>query len=240
MFGSREFLKNNYLYRYAGAKLGLYGNSGNEAIYLAYFVDADHQPLDAAKANYTLVFPRGQLPPAKAFWSLTMYDGKTQYLVANPIKRYLINSTMLNSFTYGSDRSLKIYVRERFSGCGKRIELAAGARWSVPRDTTSIRTRAGSGGWRLEKAADATHALISRCVSQPKQSKNKCMLTASRCVVNLSRRQTGMPEQFLNRAQVRAVDQQVRCEAVPKSVRRYTTSDADAHRPIFDGHLRAS
>jgi len=38
-FGTREFLKNNYLHRHAGAKLGLYGNSGEEAIYLAYFVD---------------------------------------------------------------------------------------------------------------------------------------------------------------------------------------------------------
>ncbi len=41
MFGTRAFLKNNYLYRYAGAKLGLYVNSGDEAIYLAYFVDAN-------------------------------------------------------------------------------------------------------------------------------------------------------------------------------------------------------
>lgn len=27
-FGTREYLKNNYLYRYAGAKLGIFGNSG--------------------------------------------------------------------------------------------------------------------------------------------------------------------------------------------------------------------
>ncbi len=95
-FGTREFLKNNYLYRYAGAKLGLYGNSGEEAIYLAYFVDGNHQPLDASKTSYTVLFPKGQLPPAKAFWSITMYDGKTQFLVANPLKRYLLNSTMLS------------------------------------------------------------------------------------------------------------------------------------------------
>jgi hypothetical protein len=34
-FGTRDFLKNNYLYRYAGAKLGIFGNSGEEAIYPA-------------------------------------------------------------------------------------------------------------------------------------------------------------------------------------------------------------
>ena len=119
MFGTRAFLKNNYLYRYAGAKLGLYGNSGDEAIYLAYFVDAEHQPLDASKNNYTLQFPQGQLPPAHAFWSLTMYDGKSQLLVANPVKRYLLNSTMLKKFGYGSDGSLTFYVQKTSPGAAK-------------------------------------------------------------------------------------------------------------------------
>jgi hypothetical protein len=119
LFGTREFLKSNYLYRYAGAKLGLYGNSGEEAIYLAYFVDANHQPLDASKTRYAITFPKGQLPPAKAFWSLTMYDGKSQLLVANPLKRYLLNSTMLQSFKYGSDGSLTLYVQKDSPGAGK-------------------------------------------------------------------------------------------------------------------------
>jgi hypothetical protein len=118
-FGTREFLKGNYLYRYAGAKLGLYGNSGEEAIYLAYFVDANHQPLDASKASYTMTFRKGQLPPAKAFWSLTMYDGKTQLLVANPLKRYLLNSTMLKSFKNGADGSLSLYVQKESPGAAK-------------------------------------------------------------------------------------------------------------------------
>jgi len=119
LFGTRDFLKNNYLYRYAGAKLGLYGNSGSEAIYLAYFVDANHQPLDSSKTRYTLTFAKGQLPPAKAFWSLTMYDGKSQLLVENPLKRYLLNSTMLKSFKYGSDGSLTLYVQKDSPGAGK-------------------------------------------------------------------------------------------------------------------------
>ena len=116
MFGTRAFLKNNYLYRYAGAKLGLYGNSGEDAIYLAYFVDVNHQPLDASKTSYTMQFPKGQLPPAKAFWSITMYDGKTQLLVANPLKRYLLNSTMLKSFKYAPDGSLTLYVQKDSPG----------------------------------------------------------------------------------------------------------------------------
>jgi hypothetical protein len=119
MFGTRAFLKGNYLYRYAGAKLGLYGNSGEEAIYLAYFVDANQQLLDASKTNYPLQFPKGQLPPAHAFWSLTMYDGKSQFLVANPLNRYLLNSTMLKSLKYGPDGSLTFYVQKNSPGSAK-------------------------------------------------------------------------------------------------------------------------
>jgi hypothetical protein len=119
MFGSREFLKNNYLHRFAGAKLGLYGNSGDEAIYLAYFVDATGAPADASKHSYSLTFPKGQLPPAHAFWSLTMYDGQTQLLVANPLKRYLLNSTTLKSYRYGADGSLTLYVRKDSPGADK-------------------------------------------------------------------------------------------------------------------------
>jgi len=116
MFGTREFLKNNYLYRFGGAKLGLYGNSGEEAIYLAYFVDQSGTLLYASKHGYHLTFPKGGLPPARAFWSLTMYDGKTQLLVANPLKRYLLNSTLEKSFKYGTDGSLTLYVQKDSPG----------------------------------------------------------------------------------------------------------------------------
>jgi hypothetical protein len=118
-FGSREYLKGNWLCRFAGAKLGLYGNSGEEAIYLGYFVDANHQPLDASKNSYTMEFPKGQLPDARAFWSVTMYDGKSQLLVANPLKHYLLNSTMLKFFKYGADGSLTFYLQKDSPGAAK-------------------------------------------------------------------------------------------------------------------------
>jgi len=120
MFGKREFLKDNYLYRYVGAKLGLYGNSKQDALYFAYFVDANHQPLDASKSNYELRFSKGNLPPNKAFWSLTMYDGKTQLLVANPLKRYLLNSTTLKSYKFGADGSLTLQISRENPGPAKQ------------------------------------------------------------------------------------------------------------------------
>jgi hypothetical protein len=120
MFGTRDFLKGNYLYRYAGAKLGLYGNSKQDALYFGYFVDSNHQPLDASKSGYELHFAKGGLPPTKAFWSLTMYDGKTQLLVANPLKRYLLNSTTLDSYKFGADGSLTLYVSHDDPGPAKQ------------------------------------------------------------------------------------------------------------------------
>ena len=53
--------------------------------------------LDSSKHNYTLTFAKDELPPVNAFWSVTMYDGKSQLLIENPINRYLINSPMLSS-----------------------------------------------------------------------------------------------------------------------------------------------
>jgi hypothetical protein len=119
VFGTREFLQNNYRYRFIAAKLGLYGNSRDEAFYPIYFADGENNKLNAATNRYELRFEKGQLPPADAFWSLTMYDGTSQLLVANPLKRYLLNSTMLDSFTYANDGSLTIYVSKDSPGADK-------------------------------------------------------------------------------------------------------------------------
>jgi hypothetical protein len=119
-FGTREAMKDNYLYRYTGAKMGLYGNSAADAMYFGIFADANHQPLDASKSDYEFRFAKGELPPAKAFWSLTMYDGKTQLLVENPLKRYLLNSTTLKSYRYGNDGSLALYISHKNPGSAKQ------------------------------------------------------------------------------------------------------------------------
>ena len=70
------------------------------------------EALDGSKHNYTLTFPAGQLPPVNAFWSVTMYDGKTQFLIENPINRYLINSPMLPGMKTNADGSLTIYIQK--------------------------------------------------------------------------------------------------------------------------------
>src|SRR5438094_1822322 len=66
VFGTREDLKNNYLYRMAAAVLGIYGNSKQEAMYPFYAVDEAKQKLTGAN-RYTVRFAPGQLPPVHAF-----------------------------------------------------------------------------------------------------------------------------------------------------------------------------
>lgn len=113
LFGTRDHLKGNYLYRYAGANMGIFGNSAEEANYIGYFVDKNGQPVDASKHDYTLHFNKGALPPADAFWSLTMYNGRNKLLVANPLNRYLINSRMLPDLKLDSDGGLTLYLQNK-------------------------------------------------------------------------------------------------------------------------------
>jgi hypothetical protein len=111
LFGTREYLKNNYLYRMTGAVDGIYGNSKEEAIYPAYVLDSDGQKMDGSMGRYELRFAPGQIPPVNAFWSVTMYNAKTRMLVANPLERYLINSAMLPKLKRAKDGSLTIYIQ---------------------------------------------------------------------------------------------------------------------------------
>jgi hypothetical protein len=119
LFGTREFLKNNYLYRMAAAILGIYGNSKAEAMYPIYTVDSAGGSLDASSHAYTLRFPPGKLPPVHAFWSLTMYDLPAQLLVANPLNRYLINSPMLSDFKLDEDGGLTLLAQNESPGTEK-------------------------------------------------------------------------------------------------------------------------
>lgn len=118
VFGTREYLKNNYLYRMGAAVLGIYGNSKQEAIYPTYYVDATKQKLDGDN-RYTLRFAPSQLPPVNAFWSLTMYEEPQSLLVANPINRYLINSPMLPQLKKDADGGLTLIVQNQSPGKDK-------------------------------------------------------------------------------------------------------------------------
>jgi hypothetical protein len=118
VFGTREYLKNNYLYRMGAAVAGIYGNSKQEAMYPVYGIDSDGQKLTGAR-RYTLHFAAGQLPPVNAFWSMTMYELPSSLLVANPINRYLINSPMLPQLKRDTDGGLTLLIQNESPGKDK-------------------------------------------------------------------------------------------------------------------------
>jgi hypothetical protein len=118
-FGDRAFYNGDYTLRAAAALAGIYGNDAAEALYPFAAVDDKGQKLDGSKFNYQITFPAGGFPPVNAFWSVTMYDGKTQLLIDNPINRYLINSPMLPNMKTNPDGSLTIDVQNASPGPDK-------------------------------------------------------------------------------------------------------------------------
>ncbi|MGM4988146.1 DUF1254 domain-containing protein [Tardiphaga sp. 841_E9_N1_2] len=119
LFGSREFLKNDYLKRATGTQVGIGANSKDEALYPIYEKDGEGRPLDGSSGRYILRYAAGEFPPVNAFWSLTMYAFPSQLLVKNPIDRYLINSPMLPDLKRDPDGGLTIYIQNESPGSGK-------------------------------------------------------------------------------------------------------------------------
>jgi hypothetical protein len=155
-FGDHDFYKTDWLMRAAAAKGGLYGNTAVEAMYPYTRSDAEGRVLDASKHNYTITFPAGQLPPVSAFWSVTMYDGKSQFLIKNPINRYLINTPMLSAMAKDADGSLTLYIQKDSPGGAKEanwlpapdgtIYLVMRLYW--PKDTAPSILPPGEGSWQ--------------------------------------------------------------------------------------------
>jgi hypothetical protein len=98
----------DYDFRAVVALNGLAANRPHEAIYIVGATDSTRALLNGAN-NYVFHFPAGDLPPAKYFWSLTMYDVNF-YLVPNPINRYELASHT-QGLKRNPDGSLDIYVQ---------------------------------------------------------------------------------------------------------------------------------
>jgi hypothetical protein len=113
---NRAAYNGDWTRRAAVAMAGIYANDAAEAMYPMLVTDSEGNKPDCSKNRYTLTFAAGQLPPVNAFWSVTMYDAKTQLLVANPIDRYLINSPMLPQLKKDADGSLTLFLQKDSPG----------------------------------------------------------------------------------------------------------------------------
>jgi hypothetical protein len=155
-FGDEAFYNGDWVMRAGAAKGGIYGNDAVEAMYPYTRTDATGEPLDGSKHKYAITFAPGELPPVNAFWSVTMYDGKSQLLVKNPINRYLINSPMLSGMKKDADGSLTLYLQKDNPGADKqanwlpapddKIYLVMRLYW--PKPTPPSILPAGEGTWR--------------------------------------------------------------------------------------------
>lgn len=97
----------DYNIRAVVAMIGLGANLPADAIYPSAGVDVQGQPLDGSK-RYRLHFPPDQLPPAKAFWSVTAY-GTDDFLIENIMQRHAIGSR--DALVMNEDGSLDLYIQ---------------------------------------------------------------------------------------------------------------------------------
>ena len=106
----------DYLLRATTAWLGPGWNRPEDAVYPVSEKDADGNDYNGAEHKYVLHFGKGQFPPVKGFWSLTMYDAQ-HFLVANPLNRYTLSQR--NKFVTNPDGSVDLYLQADSPGKAK-------------------------------------------------------------------------------------------------------------------------
>ncbi len=106
---------NDYLQRAFIGFAGLGALPPEEAIYPMAPLDAEGKPFSGA-SRYVLHFTKEELPPADAFWSLTMY-GADQFFVANPLGRFAIGDR--DKLVFNADGSLDLYIQKDNPGADK-------------------------------------------------------------------------------------------------------------------------
>ncbi len=97
-----------YLGRSIVATVLLAANTPAQTIYPIADTDVTGRTLSGAY-RYTVRFPRGDLPPVRAFWSLTMYDSSL-FLYANQINRYAVGDRT-RGLHFARDGSLTFYIQ---------------------------------------------------------------------------------------------------------------------------------
>ena len=105
----------DYLNRALVTAIGLGANRIQDAVYPTSLKDAQGREYEGSN-EYVMHFPKGQLPPAKGFWSLTMYDAN-YFFVANPINRYSISARQ--NLKTNPDGSIDLYIQNQSPGADK-------------------------------------------------------------------------------------------------------------------------
>jgi hypothetical protein len=134
-FRSRKDAQDDYDNRALGVLVGIFGNVNTVSVYIALPKDSEGNLFDGSKSSYQLKFTKEQLPPAKYFWSVTMYKLPQRWLADNPINRYSIGSATAG-VKYGEDGSLILDIGAKSPGKDKEsnwLPSPEGPFWPVMR-----------------------------------------------------------------------------------------------------------
>ena len=137
---------NYYLKRAIVALVGLGANQPEDAIYPLCVGDAEGKPLEGAN-KYVLHFGKAELPPVRAFWSVTMYDGEG-FPVPSSIGRCAIGDR--DALKYNPDGSLDIYIQSTSPGPSMEsnwLPAAASGRLGVTMRLYAPKAEALDGRW---------------------------------------------------------------------------------------------
>jgi hypothetical protein len=134
-FRSRKDLNKDYFNRALGTMVGIFGNVKKVSVYFAVAEDDQGELFDGSKHNYAITFAADEIPPAKNFWSWTMYKLPQRWLVDNPIDRYSIGSATPGLET-AADGSITIYFQAKSPGKDKEsnwLPAPGGPFWPILR-----------------------------------------------------------------------------------------------------------
>ncbi|MFK0087314.1 DUF1254 domain-containing protein [Pseudomonas sp. NPDC090755] len=122
----------SYEMRARASLIGLGANLPEDAIYPASFTDGDGKPYDGSN-RYVLHFEKDGLPPADAFWSITLYDADG-FQVPNAINRFALGDR--DALKFNADGSLDLYIQHQSPGGDKQ------ANWlPAPKGTFNLALR---------------------------------------------------------------------------------------------------
>ncbi|MQR00995.1 DUF1254 domain-containing protein [Glaciimonas soli] len=146
LFGSREAQGEDYLTRAVAAAMGLYGNDLAEAWYGGF--------VGNGRELIQVTFSKDQLPPAKFFWSITLYTLPDRFLYDNPLNRYSIGDRT-QGLKYNADGGLTIYVGHASPGTDKESNWipAPDASYSFVARVYGPSEAAMNGTWKLPSPA---------------------------------------------------------------------------------------
>lgn len=146
----------DYLMRALITAIGLGANRPQDAIYPTSLKDANGGAYDGAN-KYVVHFRKGELPPVRGFWSITMYDAN-YFFVANPINRYSISARQ--NLKHNKDGSVDLYVQKDSPGADKesnwlpapsgKFILMMRLYWPQEKDPSIL-----DGSWKIPAVAKA-------------------------------------------------------------------------------------